>query len=331
MQHYKYNERKVIEEMLIQKKSIRAISRELNRSHSTVLYEIKVNTLRGSPYNADYAQIQHENKLKKRRRTKLQQYPELLSYVIDNLKNDLTPKQISGRLKKENSKITISHETIYKLIYSKEYKKLHLWSYLMYRRPKRNKWKPRYKGYKIPERLSIHNRPNEINARTIVGHWETDLMIFSSSKKVLSVQVERTLKLVRLYLCENKTAIEKNNALVYTIDSLPQHMFLSYTYDNGTENVLHTSIRDDYCIQTFFCDGYSSWQKGTVENTNKLLRRYFPRYISIDLLTDEYVKEIEDKMNNIPRESLNFLTPNEALKFYLNGEWDPRKHLKIIR
>jgi IS30 family transposase len=316
MTHINYIERQIIEEMLIRKKTHREIAIILKKDHTVISREINKNS---KPYNADRAQLRYEKFLKGKKLKKLDQYPTLKEYVIEQIRKEWSPQEIEWRLKKfEHRKInglTISHETIYQFIYDNNHRHMKLSQYLRTGRGKRRQWNGRSKRNKIniPDRISIHKRPEEINYRTTEGHWETDLMIFSNNKECLSVDVERKSRYCSINIVANKSSEEKLESIKKTIDDLPGYLFKSITYDNGTENVKHTELKNKYSIDTYFCDPYCSWQKGTVENTNKLLRQYFPRYINLQNITDEDIKIIQNKLNNRPRKCLGYLTPNEVL------------------
>ena len=141
---------------------------------------------------------------------------------------------------------------------------------------------------------------------------------FKKQKQAISVQYERKTMLTKIHRVLNRTSEENEQALNQTIDSFPAEVFKSITFDNGTENACHTKIRDGYDIQTFFCDVYAAWQKGGVENTIGLIRRYLPRGTDISNITDEQIQSVEDWLNNRPRKKLNYLTPKEALEAALN-------------
>lgn len=246
MEHITYNDRKIIEKLLNKKLKYREIGRILKRSHTTISYEVRLNS-GWLGYNADRAQMYHEKRqLRKGNKRKLDTNEKLRKYVTDKLKEDWSPEEISGRLEKKHKNDIgyVCHETIYAYIYSAEIIRLKLYLLLRRYKSKRTKWHARKKrGNNIPERTSIHERPDEINENTEVGHWETDSMIFSQQKGVLSVQVERKTKLVRIHKCINKTATETLEAIIKTADSVPLKYFLSLTFDNGTENVKHTDLK----------------------------------------------------------------------------------------
>ena len=149
------------------------------------------------------------------------------------------------------------------------------------------------------------------------GHREGDLMIFSEMKLVLAVFVERMTRKVIAVVNQNKTAKEMEMAIHELITSAGQINVLSITFDNGAENVCHQKVREDYsfCFDTFFCDPYCSWQKGSVENANKLLRQYFPRDVSMEDLTQDKVDAVVKKLNNRPRKCLGFKKSSDEFDF----------------
>lgn len=323
MKHLTHDDRKIIEKLLKKDTGIRAIARILQRSHSVINYELKRNKGEHMAYDADQAQYYHEKRqLKKGNKGKIKDNDVLKRYILERLTEDqLSPQQIAGRLKRFHAD-TIGyacHETIYGFIYGDAQIKKRHYLHLRRHRPKRGKWHTRSKKQTIKERTSIHERPEEVNEKVTAGHWESDSMIFSQQKGILSVQVERLSKLARLTRCPNKTAGETNNALTRTIDSVPTPYILSITFDNGTENAKHMELKDAFGIDTYFCDPYCSWQKGLVENTNMLIRQYLPLNTPMDRLGDEDIQKIEDKLNDRPRKSLNYLTPNEYFKLLTEG------------
>ncbi len=314
MKYLTYYDRKIIEKLLKQKLSYRSIGRAIGRSHTTISNEIKLNSGQLG-YSAERAQYYHEKRqLNKGNKKKLETKDKLREYVIKMLKKDWSPEEISGRLKEYPDEEIgyVCHETIYAYIYDIEVIREKLYLLLRRYKPRRTKWHSRKKrGTGIKERVSIHERPIEINERTEFGHWETDSMIFSQQKGILSVQVERKSRLVRIHKCIDKTAEKTTEAMIRTIDSVPLKYVLSFTYDNGSENVKHTELRKMFGIETYFCDPYCSWQKGLVENTNMFIRQYLPKNAPIDSITDEEIYEIQEKLNNRPRKCLSYMTPNE--------------------
>lgn len=315
MKQFSFEERKILEKLLKEKMSMRERGRILEKSHSVILYELKHNKGKNTEYSAEFAQRLHEERqLKKGKKKKIENNEKLKLFIIEKLEQDQwSPEQISGKLKRfYQEKIGyVCIETIYAWIYSKEESHNRYYRHLRRHKPKRIHWHSRKKRVLIPDRISIHDRPEYINQKTEAGHWETDSVIFSHQKGILSVQVERKSKLLRFHKCPNKTAKETQKALEKSINSLPYYWFKSITFDNGTENVKHVELKKEYELETYFCDPYCSWQKGLVENTNMLLRQYFPRNTRLDYISDDDIKRIQNKLNNRPRKSLNFLSPIE--------------------
>jgi IS30 family transposase len=315
MKHISYEERKRIEKMLLAGQSHRNIGRDLGRVHTSIDREVARNQGH-SPYNADRAQLRYERFLQGKKLKKLEQIPELKQYVINQIREELSPQMIAGRLKEYAHRkhgFQVSHETIYQFVYSREGRSLALPQHLYSRRGRRFSWIHRNKPLKIPARVSIHERDRIIDLRTRLGDWESDLQIYSGRKPTLSVEAERKSRYISLHKTKDKTAAEKLQAILKTIAALPENLFKTMTFDNGTENVEHLKLRSEHAILTYFCDPYKSWQKGTVENMNKWIRWYLPRDINIDQVTDEEIQIIQNKLNNKPRKCLNYLTPKEVL------------------
>lgn len=315
-----FYDRQKLQYWLRTKQSLRNISKIMRKDVSVISREIKRNSSDRDKYRADTAQRLCEKRKHIQHKGKLDKYPELRSYVEEKLLLDWSPEQIVGRLKKyplsKLKGVDISHESIYYWVYEKSEKHKRLYKHLRTHRPKRKKNGGR-KGGKvtIPSRISIHNRPKVINEKLRYGDWETDTVEFKRKKKnpFLSVQYERKSQLVRMHIMPNKTADETNNALIKTIESLPEYMFKTITFDNGSEGSKHEEIQKLFDIETYFCDPFSSWQKGGVENANKLIRQYLPRYIDMYEITDEYVYQTQERLNSRPRKGLNYLTPNEVI------------------
>lgn len=321
-----FYERQQIEFYLRLKLKKREIARRLKRNHSIIVREVKRNPPSGGYYRADLAQARADRLAKKTNKRKLDKDFWLLRYVEEQLAQGFSPQQIAGRLKRYpplhlKSK-AISHESIYLYIYETIYGK-HLYHYLRRVQKKRRKHGSRRQRAKItiPGRISIHARPEAITQKVRYGDWEKDLLEFSKQKECLAVQYERKSMLVRLVKVINKTAEESLEAISHTINSLPLPLFQSMTFDNGGENASHTELKRSFGMETYFCDPYSAWQKGGVENINGLIRQYLPRRTDLSKLTDKGIYEIQEKLNNRPRKSLGYLTPNEVInqEFYLES------------
>jgi IS30 family transposase len=318
-----YEERKIIEVLKVERKGLREIGRILDRDHTVIKRETERNSGNYFPYSADKAQLLSEQRLLGKKKTMVEENLELKKYVLQKLRKDWSPEQISGCLREEEYKPPgqISHETIYQYVYSVEGRQAKLYRHLRTGKIKRNKSGGRNaQKTKIPERVSIHERPEIANNRSRYGDWETDTIESKrNGKNHLSVQYERKSQLCRMNRIINKTSEETKEAIMKTIDSLPLYLFHTLTYDNGTEGVDHVKIREEFDIETYFCDPYKSWQKGGVENCNKLIRQYFPKGTDFSKVTDEEIYTVQEKLNNRPRKKLNYKTPNQIIKEQIEG------------
>jgi transposase, IS30 family len=299
----------------------REIGRFLRRDHTVISRELKRNTKPGKKYSAVTAQKLADFKSRKTNKRKLETNPDLHGYVVSKLREGWSPDEIAGKLRDDPPKLLLGHRVSYEAIYDYIYNGEGKFEGLYHHLRKKHKVRTRKYGRKtqkviIPERTSIHLRPEMVNLRQRVGDWETDTVQFKKQRAGLSVQYERKLMLARIHKVQNKTAGETEAAICDSVESLPSELFKTMTFDNGTEGVCHTKIRDGYNIGTYFCDPYKSWQKGGVENLNGLIREYLPKSTNMDTITEQMVYEIQERLNNRPRKKLGYLSPNEALRAY---------------
>jgi len=315
MAHFTLSVRKMLAELLQQKTSYREIKKIIGLSISSISDEIKRNSENGryDPYIAHKKALQRQEE--KTKRTKIEISDGLKRFVVSKMKEDWSPEQIAGELKQQaNGKTVISHETIYQFIYSKDGKQEKLWKHLRHRKkPERIPWGTRKKrNTGIPSRKPISERPRFVELRDEIGHYEGDLMQFSSCGKTLAVFVERMSRKVCIIVNEDKSASEMEMAIHEMICQFGQRNMKTLTLDNGKENVCHQKVREDYMesFDTFFCDSYCSWQKGAVENMNKLIRQYFPRDLPPENITQDYADLVAEKLNSRPRKCLNYETPS---------------------
>lgn len=312
-----YYDRQKIEFWLRLKLKSPAIADKIGKERSVVWREIKRNKGEHMPYIASHAQYFATRRAKKTNKPKLMKNEALHDYVVWALYEGWSPEQIEGRLKtqppKELKGATISYEAIYQYIYDHE---PHLYHQLRRAKPARHKQRGRQKRVTIPYRTSIHERPVEINQRIEAGHFESDSMVGKGQKQGLSVQYERKIQLVRMAKIQSFAAIETKDALIRTIETLPSGFTKSLTFDNGGEGAKHHELAKEYQLQTYFCDPYKAWQKGGVENMNGLIRQYFPKTTRFEVVPDEQVRTIQERLNNRPRKGLDYKTPNELLTEY---------------
>jgi len=297
--------------------SLRQASQKLGRNHTTVSRELKRNTRYGRVYLPCLAEkIAARVGFNQRWRAPLKD-PLIFLYVREHLRDLWSPEQIAGRLQIDHPDFSIDKETVYRYIYHRRNLREKLWQYLTLIRKKRRKQHGRAvkRSGKISKAVSIDLRPKRIERRKTVGHWETDNMEgIRSDRTVVSVSVERRIHTTLLSQLKSKKASEKTRALTQRMKNLPGSLLKTVTADNGSENSGHETISQRLGVNFYFCHPYRSWEKGTVENTIGRIRRFVPKGISIDNLSEEYLRLIEERMNNTPRKCLGFRTPYEKME-----------------
>ncbi len=311
-----------------QGKSLRSIATELGRSHTSLSRELRRNVKYGIEYfNNAYlpckaSGLALKRKIGQRKKASLKN-PTIYLYVKKHLIEDgWSPETIAGRLTIDHPGESITKETIYRYIYSKQYqargngieKQKPLSSYLVLAREKRMKLGGRkvFRHGKIPLAVSIEKRPKSILARKRIGHWETDNVIGrQTDSTALSVTVERKILFTLITKLVDRTAVTKKEAVIQRLREYPRK---TLTTDNGKENTYHREITKALTIPMYFCHAYASWEKPSVENMNGRIRRYIPKGVSIDDITEETIAAIEYKLNHTPRKRLQFLTPCEKMQ-----------------
>lgn len=326
MQVLSLKEREHIEYSLRIRRSQRAMSIQLRRDPSVIRREITRNTIGGKRYVATVAQRLADQRARITNHRKLDTDDDLRAYVVTEIRAGWSPEEACGRLQRHPPKHlrgrTLCHETVYQWIYEGEGRFGDLYAALPRQQPNRMRRRGRKpKKIVIPERISIHARPEVINGRHRVGDWESDTMVFRKQSEGLSVQYERRCQITRIHRVRDRSAAATAQAIAQTIDTLPQWLFKSMTFDNGGEGACHRELRDRLGMATYFCDAYASWQKGGVENTNGLIRRYLPRTKELATVSDDELHAIQERLNNRPRKSLEYRTPNEALAEALGPGW----------
>lgn len=312
-------ERQLIAKWKAQRVSNKQISKRLGRSCSTIGRELKRNSWKGNIYEPLHAQAQAETRKESAWKAK---HPlknkQVFSYVMYRLKKrGWSPEQIAGRLKKKYPDDTnwhICHETIYEYIYHPDNRDKILWEYLRRGQKKRKKKAGRkVHRSRIPDRVSIHQRPKEVADRKAPGHWEGDSIVGKGRQTGLHTEYERVTSLIRIEKLNQITAQETKRAMQKIFNPLPNKLKKSTTLDNGKEMVQHNQSG----IKAYFADPYSSWQRGGNENANLWIRYYFPKQTDFSTISHEDVKAVEWELNNRPRKRLNFATPQEVFNNYL--------------
>ena len=335
------DEREEISRGIARGHSARAIARELGRSHTTVIREI--NRCGGRPrYRAHQADREAWQRSRRPRPTKLELCGELRRLIEERLCEDHSPEQIAGWLRlayPDNEAMQVSHETIYRALYvqGRGELKRELTRHLRRgrsRRYTRSQSSKRSGQGKLTEMVMISERPPEIEDRAVPGHWEGDLVMGNrQSPAAIATLVERQTRYLQLVALPEGTEAERvAHALAKGITTLPAQLRRSLTWDQGHEMAEHRRFSVESGVDVYFCDPQSPWQRGSNENTNGLLRQYFPRRQSLAGITQERLDEVADKLNRRPRKTLGFRTPAEKLQELINGlERHCRRALTSLR
>ena len=297
--HLDKRERTLIKQWRHEGLGLREIGRRLDRSHSSISRELKRNLWCGKHYYVRSAQEMCEQRLKKRAQRFRLKNQHTRDYLHAKLKVGWTPEIISGRLKAFDPSHYVCHESIYQYIYIEARELIPL---LARKHARRHDRKPyRTTGERIKNRVSIQLRPAAINSRQAVGHWESDSVVGGDRQACLNVMVERATRLTNISLLKNKTAAETKKIIVRRLSNHPEALRQSITYDNGSENVLHQEINEALNMLSYFCEPYHSWEKGSVEQVNGLVRRIYPKGTDFSNVTAAEINALEKLLNNRPR------------------------------
>lgn len=299
--------------------SLRAIARRLCRCASTVCREVERNGGRVR-YRAAKAEERSWERVRRPKRCLLAMNDGLRDLVAEKLKEDWSPEQISGWLKREypsDEAMYISHETIYRTLFVQARGALkrellaHLRSRRMMRRSRHASTRGQPRG-RIKEAVSIRERPPEVEDRAVPGHWEGDLLSGSRNTHVATL-VERSSRFVMLVRVRGKDTESVVEALSAQIRRLPKTMMDTLTWDRGPEMAAHKKFTIATDVAVYFCDPKSPWQRGTSENTNRLLRQYLPRKTDLSVYDQADLDLIALKLNTRPRKTLGYSTPTATL------------------
>jgi len=315
--HLSIEEREEISRGIASDKSMRVIALELDRSPSTISREIARNGGRRK-YRASIADNQAWVNAKRPKACKLFLNRTLSSQVARKLKLDWSPQQVAGWLKHtspNNQDCFVSHETIYKTLYIQTRGALKK-ELIKYLRTNRIMRRSRYSTLKkqglggIVDAVSISERPGSVDDRAIPGHWEGDL-IEGSNKTFIATLVERHTRYVMLAKVKDNRTATVVSALIKHSAKLPKELYKSLTWDRGTEMAGHKNFTVATDIEVFFCDPQSPWQRGSNENTNRLLRQYFPKGTDLSVHSQTHLNKIARRLNERPRKTLGYETPAE--------------------
>ncbi len=317
--HLSLFEREEISRGVAAGESLRMIAARLGRAPSTVSREVVRNGGRHW-YRAHRADRVAWRRARRPKPSKLAEHRELRAVVEDKLADWWSPQQVARWLRRtypENQEMYVSHETIYLSLFIQGRGALRreLAQYLRtgraYRRPK-TKRDPTGKG-QIVDPVMISQRPAEVEDRAVPGHWEGDLLM-GKRQTAIGTLVERHTRYVMLFaLPDGKNAEAVRDALAETVQRLPVHLWRSLTWDQGKEMAQHAQFTIDTGVQVYFCDPKSPWQRGSNENTNGLLRQYFPKGTDMSKLTQADLDDAARSLNGRPRQTLNWMSPSEKL------------------
>lgn len=331
MQQTKYRrltnrEREEISRCLAAGRSQTEIARRLSRHASTVSREVRRNIGYGSrsEYRAFSASRRAAIRATSRRfgKSRLVQEDCLRKYVLAGLKREWSPREIQERLEKEypwDMSMRISHEAIYRYIYvlpRGELRKTLIKALRQEHRYRRKKTHAKIQGNrgKIADMLSIEERPQEVADRSVPGHWEGDIILGLHRKTGLGTLVERTTRYTLLVpLGRNKSAVSVRKAYARVFRSIPTELKKTLTYDQGKEMLEHKRFTIDTGIKVYFAHPGSPWERGTNENTNGLIRQYFPKGTDFSKVSKYQIKRIQRRLNDRPRAVLDYEKPDEAI------------------
>ena len=310
-------EREEISRGIATGQSLRSIAASLGRAPSTVSREIKRNGGRRQ-YRASKADEAAWDRAHRRKTCKLAQNRALAFIVAEKLQLEWSPDQIAGWLKStypDDENYQVSHETIYKSLFIQTRGALkkellqHLRKTRAMRRSRHHTQKTKDHG-RITNTVSIRERPAEVEDRAVPGHWEGDLLCGSNNSQIATL-VERHTRLVMLARVPSKDTKTVINALIKQAHKLPRELYKSLTWDRGKEMADHERFSLDTDIKVYFCDPQSPWQRGSNENTNGLLRQYFPKGMDLSNIHQNRLNAVARRLNERPRKTLEYRTPAE--------------------
>jgi IS30 family transposase len=305
-------EREEISRGLVNGHSLRRIACSLGRAPSTVGREIARNGGSG-PYRAAASDRRAWDRARRPKRCKLAVHDQLRQAVAAKLERNWSPEQIAGWLKRTHPEdCQVSHETIYRSLYvqARGVLKKELLLHLRSRRSMRRSRHATQKGRHILNAVSIRERPASIEDRAVPGHWEGDLLCGSKNSNIVTL-VERHSRYVMLAKVPNRETQTVINALIKQARKLPDELYKSLTWDRGKELADHQRFTMETKIAVYFCDPQSPWQRGSNENTNRLLRQYFPHGTDLTSYSQAHLNSVARELNERPRKTLDFQTPAE--------------------
>lgn len=316
--HLTPHERYVISHLKVAKYSLREIARRLGRHHSTISREIKRNgpTYPGGVYWYYFIERYVEEKRHQARNYRRQHHGPLVAYVEEKLRTDWPPEVIANHLRADfpqDEKMRISHETIYRWVFLDAEQGGTLHQHLQRRHKRRRKQKRYGAGRRfIPGRIGIEQRPEVVAERSRFGDWEADLVLGRRGVGAIATHVERKSRFLMATLLPDRKADSFNAAAIPAYQALPEELRRTLTLDNGKEFSRFKELEAQTNLAVYFAAPYSAWQRGTNENTNGLLRFYFPKGTNFKRISEAALARAVYRLNNRPRKCLGYRTPQEV-------------------
>jgi len=285
----------------------------LNRNPSTISRELRRNcpAKKVVRYRANRAQLKADERKKLSHIRQRIPNKRLRCFISKWLHKGYSPEIITFKAMKKNFQWKINYETIYQWIYNDRHDLIPLLTRSHKKRRKRGSGKQK-RCPKIPNRIMIEHRPNYINLRSRIGHWEADTVISRKSKAAIIVLVERRTRYVIIKKLHAKTAYCVHNAIIKSLENFPTRLRESITYDNGTENAFHEFTNNVLGTVSYFCNPYHSWEKGTVENIIGIIRRFYPKKTDWKNITQWDLNKVARYINNRPMKLLGFKSPYQV-------------------
>ena len=313
--------------------SVRAIGRLIGRSASTVSRELRRNRPFPHRYDARTAQVRADRRLARPQPSKLGSDPRLHEFVQTGLDMKWSPEQISNALRHQfpdEERMRVSHETIYRSLYVqargslKRELEAKLRTGRTLRKPRKQRSADGRGQFRISDMVMISERPAEAGDRAVPGHWEGDLIVGKDNGSQIGTLVERSTRYCLLVpLPESREADVVAGALIEAISTLPAELVKSLTWDQGIEMAAHKNVTIATGTKIYFCDPHSPWQRGSNENTNGLLRQYFPKGTDLSIHTRDHLAFVARELNGRPRKTLDWKTPAQALNELLSTSQQP--------
>lgn len=319
------NHRIEIEKLIALGKNQKQIASALSVHPSTIHRELK--RVKKDAYDNLKAEVNYvHNRMDKRYgKTKIESNPKLKKFVYFHLEKHWSPQQISNALKQFypfDKSMQISHESIYYHIYlhpKKEVEKLLISQLRQKRNYRGNQRRGTDKRTTIKDPIRIDERPENVLTREVPGHWEGDLILGKNRESAIGTLVERTTRFLIMVPLKKRDATSVRKAFEKAFSNIPKHLKLSLTYDNGTEMAQHKLFTKNSKVKVYFAHPYSPWERPTNENTNGLIRDYFPKGTDFNLLSKKDIFEVQNQINERPRKTLEYESPlNTISRLYMN-------------